>query len=87
MGRKIGFGLLALFMGGDAIVLLMVSLQLAGDDTGALLSGVLLALVWGSVAFLSVLIVLGRCDPFNIRWGRASWLFSAGTSQRVESGQ
>ena len=78
MGRKIGFGLLAFFMGGDAIVFLMVSLQPTGDDSVTILSGVLLALVWGSVALLSVLIVLGRCDPSNIRWRRGVLAFFCG---------
>mgnify|MGYP002508299366 CR=1 FL=1 len=78
MGRKIGFGFLALFMGSSAMVSLMVSLQSTGDDGVMLFSGVLMALVWGSVAFLSALIVLGKYDPSNIRWGRGVLAFICG---------
>lgn len=78
MGRKIGFGLLALFMGGDALVFLMASLQPTDADGATIFSGILMALVWGSVALLSVLIVLGKYDPSNIRWGWGILAFICG---------
>lgn len=86
MGRKIGFGFLAFFMGAGAIVLLLASLQSNGDDGVTILSGVLMALVWGSVAFLSVLIVLGRYDPSNIRWRRVILAFICGSLAAVGIG-
>lgn len=69
MGRKIGFGFLALFMGSCAMIFLAVPFQSSGNDGVTFFSGVLMALAWGSVALLSVLIVLGKYDPSKYSLG------------------
>lgn len=74
MGKKIGFGFLAVCMCFMAIVLLIIPFQSTGDDGVTLLSGVLMAVVYGAAAIFSILIVLGMYDPSNIRWG---WGFAA----------
>jgi len=74
MGKKIGFGLLAVWAASMAVVFLVVPFQSTGDDGATLFSGILMALVYVAVSILSVLIVLGERDPSNIRWG---WGFLA----------
>lgn len=86
MGRKIGFGLLAVFAGYMAILFLIVAPGSTGDDGVTLLSGILMALLYGAVAVFSVLIVLGKRDPSNIRWGWGFLAFICGNLAAIGIG-
>lgn len=72
MLRKIGYGFLAFLMGGSSITLLIIASRVQEDDNGAtLLTGILIAFVWGAAAVFSALAAIGKYDPARIRpgWG------------------
>lgn len=86
MGRKIRFWALAFWMGTVAVIFLIAPLQSPGSDGVTLFSGVLMALVWGSVAILSALFALEKYDSTNIRWGWGVLTFICGNLAAIGIG-
>ena len=86
MGRKIGFGLLAFFMAGDAIIFLMLPFQSTGDDGVTILSGILMALVWGYTAFTCAMIAVGKRNTPTIGWKRGISAFICGNFAAIGIG-
>lgn len=86
MGRKIGFWVLSFWMGAVAVTFLMAPIQSSGTDGVTFFSGVLMALVWGSVAILSALFALEKYDSTNIRWGWSVLTFICGNLAAIGIG-